>query len=145
MDSIPVSNVQTDFNWFSKYVSLDESENNIMFPDQVLTSQLSDEHQKHLPQTQSPPIFIQLRNKTSSDSLMNFLSVSNDDDHSISGSSNSSRRHRLYSSLEVNDSLNGYFILSFVFFLQSDSPTRDSEATYDDIFVEPKLEKVIKT
>jgi len=55
---------------------------------------------------------------------MNFLSVSIDDEQSISSGSNGSQRQRLFSSLE------------------SDSATRDSELTFDGSFIETKLEKI---
>ncbi|CAF1294835.1 unnamed protein product [Rotaria sp. Silwood1] len=124
-EGIPLSNDQTDSNWLSNYISLDESttNNNIMFPDQFLSDQLNNNNNnKNLPQTTSP-ILIPLSNKNTQDSLMNLLSVTIDDEHSIS-SSNSSRRQRLYSSLE------------------SDSYTHDSELTFDGTFIETKLEKI---
>ncbi|CAF1160811.1 unnamed protein product [Rotaria sordida] len=122
-EGIPLSSDQTDSYWLSNYISLDESTNNIMFPDQFLSGQLNDENDKNLPQTTSP-IFIPLSNKNNQDSLINFLSVAIDDEHSLDSTSNSSRRQRLYSSLE------------------SDSNTQDSELTFDGPFIEAKLEKL---
>ncbi|CAF3058513.1 unnamed protein product [Rotaria sp. Silwood2] len=122
-EDIPLSNDQTNSSWLSNYISLDESTNNIMFPDQLLSDQLNDENDKNLPETTSP-IFVPLSNKNKQDSLMNFLSVAIDDEHSISSSCNSSRHQRLYSSLE------------------SDSNTLDSELTFDGTFIETKLEKI---
>ncbi len=95
-----MSNVRTDSIWLSKYISLDESINNTMFPDQFFSGQILDNNEKNFPQSTSP-IFIPSSNKTNHDSLINLLSVSIDDEHSISSSSNSSRRQRLFSSLEV--------------------------------------------
>jgi hypothetical protein len=71
-----------------------------MFPDQLISGQFRDDNNKNLPQTTSP-IFIPLSNKNNQDSLMNFFNVSIDDEYSISSSNNSSRRQRLFSSLEV--------------------------------------------
>ncbi|CAF3177038.1 unnamed protein product [Rotaria socialis] len=119
-EGIALSADQTDSNWLSRYISLDESTNRIMFPDQYLSDQLTD---KNLPQTISP-IFIPLFNQNHQDSLMNLLSVGIDDEQSTSSTSNSCRRHRLYSSIE------------------SDSNTHDSEITFDGSFIETKLEKI---
>ncbi|CAF3760926.1 unnamed protein product [Rotaria magnacalcarata] len=119
-EGIPLSADQTDSNWLSKYISLGEATNHIMFPDQYLSDQLID---KNLPQTISP-IFIPLSNKNHQDSLMNLLNVGIDDEQSTNSNSNSCRRHRLYSSIE------------------SDSNTHDSEITFDGSFIETKLEKI---
>jgi hypothetical protein len=116
-EDIPLNTNQTDSNWFSKYIPVDESTTNNMFPDQVL----SEENQFF--QTTSP-ILIPLANKNNQNSYMNMISVSTDDEHSISSNSNSSRTQRLYSSFEC------------------DSVTRDSEFTFDGHFIEAKLEKL---
>ncbi len=73
-----------------------------MFPDQYLSGEFIDDSGKNFLQSTSLPIFNPSSNKTHTDSLMNLLSVSVDDEHSISSSSNSSRRQRLFSSHEVN-------------------------------------------
>jgi hypothetical protein len=122
-ENIPFSNDQTDSDWFSKYISVEESTTNIMFPDQFLSDQFIDNNEKNFRQTTSP-IFIPSSNKTNQDSLLNLLSVSIDDEHSRSSSSNSSQQQRLFSSFE------------------SDSATRDSELTFDGSFIETKLEKI---
>jgi hypothetical protein len=123
-EDIPFNNNPTDSNWFSKYISLNESTNKIMFPDQYLSGEFIDDSGKNFLQSTSLPIFNPSSNKNHPDSLMNLLSVSVDDEHSISSSSNSSRRQRLFSSHE------------------SDSTTRDSELTFDGPFLEAKLEKI---
>ena len=79
-----------------------------MYPDQIL----SEDNQFF--QTTSP-ILIPLANKNNQNSYMNIISVSTDDEHSISSNSNSSRRQRLYSSFEVNKIL--YIQLSMNFIL----------------------------
>lgn len=99
-ESIPLNNDQTDTNWLFKYISVDESANN-MFPDQYLSDPLND---KSLSQTTTSPIFIPSPNRNSPDSLMNLFSVGGDDEHSTSSNSNNSRRHRLYSSVKVKQS-----------------------------------------
>ncbi len=99
-ENIPFSNDQTDSDWFSKYISVEESTTNIMFPDQFLSDQFIDNNEKNFRQTTSP-IFIPSSNKTNQDSLLNLLSVSIDDEHSRSSSSNSSQQQRLFSSFEV--------------------------------------------
>jgi hypothetical protein len=71
-----------------------------MFPDQLLTGQFIDNNEKILPQSTSP-IFIPSLNKTNQNSLISLLSVSIDDEHSISSSSYGSQRQRLLSSFEV--------------------------------------------
>jgi hypothetical protein len=123
-EDIQFNTDQTDSNWLSKYISLDESKTNNMFPDQLLTGQFIDNNEKILPQSTSP-IFIPSLNKTNQNSLISLLSVSIDDEHSISSSSYGSQRQRLLSSFE------------------SDSTTRDSElTTFDGNFIEAKLEKI---
>ncbi|CAF1330566.1 unnamed protein product [Adineta ricciae] len=98
----------------NSYVSLDESANQMMFSEQYLP-----EHDKL-----TPPIYMPLSSKQSQGSLMNPLSISADDEHSISSSSNSSRQQRLPSSFE------------------GDSTTRDSDLTFEETLVEAKLEKI---
>jgi hypothetical protein len=109
-----------------------------MFPDPILSGQ---DTENNFFQTTSP-ILIPLSNANNQDSFMNLISVSTDDEHSISSNSTSSRRQRLFSSFEVN-----IFYIQLVCFknnlyLQSDSVTRDSELTFDEHFIETKLEKV---
>jgi hypothetical protein len=96
-----LNNDQADSNWLSKYISLDESTTNIMFPDQYLTGQFIDDQAKTHPQTTSPIFISSSSHQSNPDSFLNLLSVSIDDEHSISSSSNSSQRRRLFSSLEV--------------------------------------------
>lgn len=100
-ENIPLNNDQADSNWLSKYISLDESTTNIMFPDQYLTGQFIDDQAKTHPQTTSPIFIPSSSHQSNPDSFLNLLSVSIDDEHSISSSSNSSQRRRLFSSLEV--------------------------------------------
>ena len=72
-----------------------------MFHDQYYPNQYNNTTEKIHPQSTSP-IFISSPIKPKHDSLINLLSVSIDDEHSISSSSNnSSRQQRLYSSFEV--------------------------------------------
>ena len=90
-EEIPLSSENLVSNWLSGYVSLDESANQMMFSEQYLP-----EHDKL-----TPPIYMPLSTKQAQGSLINPLSISADDEHSISSSSNSSRQHRLPSSFEV--------------------------------------------
>jgi hypothetical protein len=82
-----------------------------MFPDQLLSGQFLDDTEKNFLEATSP-VLIPLSNKNNQDSYMNLLSVSIDDEHSISSSSNSSRRQRLFSSFEVNIFLFKLFVIS---------------------------------
>ena len=90
-EEIPLSNENPVSNWLSGYISIDESANQMMFSEQYLPG-----HEKL-----TPPIYMPLSSKQSQGSLMNLLSISADDEHSISSSSNSSRQQRLPSSFEV--------------------------------------------
>jgi hypothetical protein len=72
-----------------------------MFSDQYLTGQFIDDQAKTHPQTTSPIFIPSSSHQSNPDSFLNLLSVSIDDEHSISSSSNSSQRRRLFSSLEV--------------------------------------------
>ncbi len=101
-ENIPLSNVdQTDSNWLTKYISLDESTTNNMFQNQYSTGQFIDDQTKTIPHTTSPIFIPSTSHQSNSDSLLNLLSVSIDDEQSISSSSSISPRRRLFSSLEV--------------------------------------------
>ncbi|CAF0740277.1 unnamed protein product [Adineta steineri] len=118
-EGIELGDDQTEPNWFSNYISLDESTNNIMFNDQLLSGQyIDDDHNKNPPQTTSP-ILIPLSNTTKQNSIMNLLSVSLDDEYSLSSNSNNSRLQRSFSPYET-----------------------DSELTFDGSCIETKLEKI---
>ncbi len=103
-ENIPLNNDQADSNWLSKYISLDESTTNIMFPDQYLNGRFIDDQAKIFPHTTSPIFIPSTSHQSSTDSLLNLLSVSIDDEHSISSNSSNQRR-RLFSSLEVKSFL----------------------------------------
>ena len=138
-----MSNIdQTDSNWLSNYISLDESTTNIMYQDQFSTGQYIDDQAKTVPHATSPIFIPSTSHQSNPDSLLNLLSVSIDDEQSISSSSSSSQRRRLFSSLEVRIILMNVFCKLW-FRIQSDSTTRDSELTFDGTFIEAKLQKVI--
>jgi hypothetical protein len=85
--SIDNSNEQINTDWFSSLINLDENSDNIMFNDPTIPTEFLSDHENR-----SNPI-----TTTSNEST---LGVSIDDDYSTSSSSNSSRQHQSYSSLE---------------------------------------------
>ncbi len=86
--SIDNSNEQINTDWFSNLINLDENSDSIMFNDPTIPTEFLSDHENR-----SNPI-----TTTSNEST---LGVSVDDDYSTSSSSNSSRQHQSYSSLEV--------------------------------------------
>jgi hypothetical protein len=85
--SIDNSNEQINTDWFSNLINLDENSDSIMFNDPTIPTEFLSDHENR-----SNPI-----TTTSNEST---LGVSVDDDYSTSSSSNSSRQHQSYSSLE---------------------------------------------
>jgi hypothetical protein len=104
-ENLSFPNEPTDTDWLSSLINLDETTDSIMFTDSNIVSEyLSDDENKSNQITTS--------NGSNNESVLN---VSIDDEYSTSSNSDTSRQHRLYSSLE-----------------------NDSEIT----FIEAKLEKI---
>jgi hypothetical protein len=104
-ENLSFPNEPTNTDWLSSLINLDETTDSIMFTDSNIVSEyLSDDENKSNQITTS--------NGSNNESVLN---VSIDDEYSTSGNSDTSRQHRLYSSLE-----------------------NDSEIT----FIEAKLEKI---
>ncbi|CAF0970412.1 unnamed protein product [Adineta steineri] len=89
---------QSDSDWLSSIINLDDTSDSIMFTDTILSNQFISENESY-------PILTagSSSNENSNESvLINSLNVSIDDDYSMNSNSNN-RQHRLYSSL-TNDS-----------------------------------------
>jgi len=94
LDNIPFSfGEQTDSDWFSNIINLDENSDSIMFTDPIIPDQITT--------TSSSPIYIPLSNENPH----NQLSASVDDEYSTSSSSNGTHQHQLYSSLENDNDM----------------------------------------
>lgn len=114
-ENIPLNQDQTDSNWFTNYISIDDST--------VSTPNMFAE--QFLPQTTSP-IIIPTPLHSNSNSLTNLLSISFDDEQSVSSSHSFSFHHRNR-------------LLSHI---ETDSLTGDSDLPFDESFIETKLEKI---
>lgn len=114
-ENIPLNTDQTDSNWLTNYISIDET----------TTSTAHMLAEQFLPQT-TTPIVIPTPTHSNSNSLSNLLSVSFDDEQSLSSSHSFSfhPHQRLLSTFET-DSLAG-----------------DSNLSFEESFIEAKLEKI---
>ncbi|UJR15086.1 hypothetical protein I4U23_002053 [Adineta vaga] len=102
-DDIPFTLLEntTDSDWLSTLIDLEDTSDSNMFSDPVISNQLYSNSQETTNQSTTSPIYVPLTNDMNSEStLFNSLNPSIDDEYSTSSSSNSSRRHRLYSSLQ---------------------------------------------
>jgi len=94
------TNEQTDPDWLSSIINLDENSESIMFADPTFPNEFIDNNENKSTSSSSL-ICVPLPNENNNESILfNSSNISIDDEYSTSSSSNNSRQHRLYSSLQ---------------------------------------------